>query len=163
MPLYASSKQYEPLADSSEAEACLSHSEDFKSGGNAEGRPSTKRRTSIISCLLYGLGFVSGYLVHHFARPVQASAYDKEFIWCSSWWAHIEASSRLNALWRAWETLRLDETLGLADWWNNYADPTMRVLFAPKGPFQGCTAEVHRPANHALPVLPPPDGLFSTS
>lgn len=105
--------------------------------------------------------FVSDYLVHHFPRPVQASAYDKEFTWCSSWWAHVEASSRLNALWRAWEALRLDETLGLADWWNNYADPTMRVLFASKGPFQGCTAEVHNPANPSLPVAPAPRGLYS--
>lgn len=107
--------------------------------------------------------FVTEYLVHHFARPVQASAYDKEFIWCSSWWAHVEASSRLNALWRAWEALRLDETFGMADWWNNYADPAMRVLFAPKGPFQGCTAEVHKPANPSLPVVPAPAGLFSAS
>jgi hypothetical protein len=105
--------------------------------------------------------FVSDYLVHHFARPVQASAYDKEFTWCSSWWAHTEAVSRLNALWRAWEALRLDETLGLADWWNNYADPTMRVLFASKGPFQGCTAEAHKPANPPLPVVPAPAGLYS--
>ena len=105
--------------------------------------------------------FVSEYLVHHYARPVQAGAYDKEFTWCSSWWAHTEASSRLNALWRAWEALRLDETMGLADWWNNYADPTMRVLFAPKGPFQGCTAESHKPANPSLPVVAAPEGLYS--
>lgn len=123
------------------------------------GMEETKAQSQLIFPTLDA--FVSEYLVHHFARPVQASAYDKEFIWCSSWWAHIEASSRLNALWRAWEALRLDETLGLADWWNNYADPTMRVLFAPKGPFQGCTAEVHKPANPSLPVSPAPEGLFS--
>lgn len=105
--------------------------------------------------------FVSDYLVHHFPRPVQASAYDKEFYWCSSWWAHTEASSRLNALWRAWEALRLNPTTGMADWWTNYADPTMNALFATKGPFQGCTAEEHKPANPSLPVTPAPQGLFS--
>jgi hypothetical protein len=34
--------------------------------------------------------------------------------WCASWWKHPEAISRLEALWRAWETLRLDSPLGMS-------------------------------------------------
>jgi hypothetical protein len=128
---------------------------------NASGGQETKAQPKLIFPNLEA--FVADYLVHHFARPVQASAYDKEFTWCSSWWAHTEASSRLNALWRAWESLRLNETVGMADWWNNYADPTMNALFAAKGPFQGCTAEEHKPANPSLPVVPSPNGLFSAT
>lgn len=128
------------------------------SGAKGSAGQGTKAQPELIFPTLDA--FVSEYLVHHFPRPVQAGAYDREFTWCSRWWAHTEASSRLNALWRAWEALRLDETLGLADWWNNYADPTMHALFAPKGPFQGCTAEVHKPANPSLPVAPAPAGLF---
>ncbi len=54
----------------------------------------------------------------------------------------------------AWEAMRLDETMGLADWWKDYADPTMRTLFAPKGPVHGCTAETHSPTNPSLPMVP---------
>lgn len=52
--------------------------------------------------------FVTDFLVHHYARPLDPMSHDKELTWCSSWWAHTEAVSRLSALWRAWETLRLD-------------------------------------------------------
>lgn len=45
----------------------------------------------------------------------------------------------------AWETLQLDEGTGMADWWRNHADPTMRALFYSKGPFKGCTATKHAP------------------
>ncbi|MGV0111135.1 DUF4913 domain-containing protein [Arthrobacter sp. CP30] len=34
----------------------------------------------------------------------------------------IWAVSRLNALWRAWETLRLDPGTGMSDWWRIHAD-----------------------------------------
>src|ERR687885_17687 len=33
--------------------------------------------------------------------------------WCPEWWRHAEAISRLEALWRAWEHLRLDPATGM--------------------------------------------------
>lgn len=105
--------------------------------------------------------FVTDFLVNHYARPLDPMGHDKEFTWCSSWWAHTEAVSRLSALWRAWETLRMDEGTGMADWWRNHADPTMRALFYSKGPFKGCTATKHAPATRPLPVVAAPLDLFS--
>ena len=138
-------------------------SDPFSPGADAEASVTNDGSTDAQPQLVFSNleAFVSDYLIHHFPRPVQASAYDKEFYWCSSWWAHTEAASRLNALWRAWEALRLNETTGMADWWTHYADPTMNALFAAKGPFQGCTAEEHKPANPSLPITPAPKGLFS--
>ncbi|WP_104181715.1 DUF4913 domain-containing protein [Arthrobacter sp. B0490] len=104
--------------------------------------------------------FVTDFLVNHYARPLDPMGHDKEFTWCSSWWAHTEAVSRLSALWRAWETLRLDGGTGMADWWRNYADPTMHTLFYSKGPFKGCTATKHAPASKPLPVVAAPKDLF---
>lgn len=106
--------------------------------------------------------FVTEFLIHHYTRPVDPYGRDKEFTWCSSWWAHAEAVNRLNGLWRAWEALRLDETTGMADWWKDYADPTMRALFYSKGTFQGCTVKNHAPSNEPLPVAAAPQGLFSS-
>ncbi|MBG6218743.1 hypothetical protein IWX75_003230 [Arthrobacter sp. CAN_A6] len=106
--------------------------------------------------------FVTDFLIHHYARPVDPMGHEKEFTWCSSWWAHTEAVSRLSALWRAWETLRLDGGTGMSDWWRNHADPTMRALFYSKGPFKGCTLTTHAPASKPLPVVPAPEGLFSS-
>jgi hypothetical protein len=63
---------------------------------------------------------------------------------------------------RAWEALRTDETTGLANWWNSYADTTMAVLFSGTGPFQGCTPTQHKPANKPLPIVPAPQGLYSS-
>ncbi|WP_422390405.1 DUF4913 domain-containing protein [Arthrobacter sp. N1] len=69
--------------------------------------------------------------------------------------------NRLNALWRAWEALRTDETTGLANWWNSYADPSRAFLFYGTEPFQGCTPLEHKPADKPLPLVPAPDGLYS--
>ncbi|WP_258059117.1 DUF4913 domain-containing protein [Arthrobacter sp. B1805] len=104
--------------------------------------------------------FVTEFLVHQYQRPVVSHG-RAEFTWCASWWRHKEAVNRLNALWRAWEALRLDPTTGLANWWNNYADPTMAALFSGTGPFQGCTAMEHKPANKPLPIVRAPEGLYS--
>lgn len=105
--------------------------------------------------------FVTEYLVHHYPRPVDPMGHQKEFTWCSSWWAHTEAVSRLNALWRAWETLRLDPGTGMSDWWRIHADPTMRALFYNNGPFKGCTIAKHAPTASALPVVAAPPDLFA--
>jgi len=59
--------------------------------------------------------------------------------WCTSWWAHEEARVRLGAIWRAWETLRLDPSIGIARWLRDVADPQMDRLRDPdQGPFTAC-------------------------
>jgi len=59
-----------------------------------------------------------------------------------------EAVARLEALWKAFEHLSHDPTLGAAIWWRDYTDPTMTALTAPDGPFSECGPDAH--------VTPPP-------
>lgn len=84
-------------------------------------------------------------------------------IWCPRWKAHPEAVVRIEAMWRAWEKMRLDDPmLGIATWFVEIGDPMMDRILDPDGPFKGCTAERHRPkaeTDMTLPVAPPPPSL----
>ena len=104
--------------------------------------------------------FVAEQLAPVYRRDVDLAGRSTTFTWCAQWWRHEEAVSRLTGLWRAWENLRMDPTTGLAVWWRDYVDPTMRVLFDEKGPFHGCTPRAHAPKGIPLPLAPPPKGLF---
>lgn len=79
--------------------------------------------------------------------------------WCAKWWLHAEAVSRIEAIWRAWEVLRL-EALGPSVWWRDHADYHLAVLTSPGGPFAGCNAEKgrHQIAD-AFEVVPNPATL----
>lgn len=81
--------------------------------------------------------------------------------WCPEWWRHAEAITRLEALWRSWEHLRLEPALGMSVWLRDHADPHMAVLLDPDGPFHGCKKDGHSPRLDPLPVAAPPAGLFS--
>lgn len=70
-------------------------------------------------------------------------------VWCPRWFAHPEARSRVEALWRAWEHFRLDQTTGLSVWWKDHADHHMSKLLSPEGPFKDCIKN-HRQL-HELP------------
>ncbi|WP_139006912.1 DUF4913 domain-containing protein [Arthrobacter crystallopoietes] len=81
--------------------------------------------------------------------------------WCPQWWKHGEAISRLEALWRAWEFLRLDGATGMSVWWRDHADHHMSVLMSPDGPFSGCgPSKGHSSTLPPLPCEEPPEGLF---
>ena len=70
-----------------------------------------------------------------------------------------EAVIRLEALWRAWEHLRLDPSTGPSVWWREHADHHMSVLMSSAGPFSkelGVTTTVLEP----LPHEEPPEDLF---
>jgi hypothetical protein len=81
-----------------------------------------------------------------------------EFRWCAKWWLHAEAISRLTALWRAWETLRLEPALGIADWYQ-HLDHHMPILLGPRGPFYQCNEERHIEP-HQANVDPAPPGYW---
>lgn len=102
--------------------------------------------------------FVSGFLTIVYARPVGAQI--TGFRWCPRWWEHPEALSRLEALWKAFETLRQDPGTGAAVWWRDYADPTMSTLCSPEGPFKGCSPTSHV-IPHDLPMDKPPASLLA--
>lgn len=99
--------------------------------------------------------FVADRLAHLIPCPTP----DSGQVWCSSWFRHAQALSRLDALWRAWENLRFDPALGISNWWTHYVDPHMRALMDPvTGPFARC-ADGHQ-NNEPLPLDPVPEGLF---
>jgi hypothetical protein len=104
-------------------------------------------------------GFVPDLLAELYARPV--SDQQTAFRWCARWWAHPEAVARLEALWRAWEALRLDPGTGLATWWLRFADDMMAALCDPDGPFRGCSGTAHKPPP-VLPCTAAPDGLANS-
>jgi len=105
--------------------------------------------------------FVEEYLVVVFGRPAGGN-----YRWCARWWDHLEAFSRLEALWRAWEHLRLDPRTGIAVWLRDYLDPTLARLLAHDGPFARCSPPTRdRPGGEhtgdsSLPVAPVPHGYL---
>ena len=106
--------------------------------------------------------WVSDYLAPNYPRDVTEPG--SHHHWCREWWKHSEALDRLDALWRAWETLRRDPTIGPATWWTTYADPTMTTLMSPDGPFSRCRRSEHARPDTLVPPLPvtaAPVGLFS--
>ena len=99
--------------------------------------------------------FVDDHLVVLYARHVEAKP---GRLWCPRWFDHAEAVSRLEALWRAYESLRLDPATGMSVWWRDHADHHMAVLMSADGPFEGCSADKgHRRPPPPLPTEPMTD------
>ena len=76
----------------------------------------------------------------------------------AEWWRNTEALLRLEALWRAWEHLRLDPATGMSDWLRDHADPQLAALMDREGPFMYSTD--HNNPGEPLPYTAPPPGLF---
>ncbi|TYC96612.1 DUF4913 domain-containing protein [Arthrobacter echini] len=90
----------------------------------------------------------------------------KKAIWCANWYLHPEAISRITALWRAWEALRLEADTGMSIWWIQHADPTMYVLLSTDGPFFNCAGSHRAPKPMHYELAPAgwfPDERLDTS
>ena len=95
--------------------------------------------------------FVTGWLAPTYGRYIGTG--NGARTWCPMWWKHPEGLVRLTAIWRAWEHLRQDATLGMSIFLLEHADPHMAVLFDASGPFKGCTPERgHDPRSKPLPL-----------
>jgi hypothetical protein len=107
--------------------------------------------------LVYGSveEFLHRQLLPTFVRTIDGRAGQ----WCVEWYYHPEAISRLEALWRAWEHLRLDGATGMSVWWKDRADHQMAVLLDPRGPFFRCDMKEHRDYEYIEPRKAP-EGLF---
>lgn len=100
--------------------------------------------------------WVAGYLIHHVTVDLGAGMY-----WCSQWWRHTEALSRLEGIWREWETHRLPDGAGMSVWWRDHADHQLNALMeSSRSPFRQCTPTEHRDHLQPLPVEPAPPGWF---
>jgi hypothetical protein len=78
--------------------------------------------------------------------------------WSAQWWKYPEAISRLDALWRSWEALRLEPTFGMSVWWRDHADHHMRMLMSTEGPF--ADSRDQNAQGEPLPYTAPPAGMF---
>jgi len=94
-------------------------------------------------------------LRYYYARGVGPQGAHR---WSARWWEVPEAVSRLDALWRAWEALRLEPTFGMSVWWRDHADHHMRILMDPDGPFKA--SKDRSDPGGPLPYEPPPQGMF---
>lgn len=80
--------------------------------------------------------------------------------WSARWWDSPEALIRLDAMWRAFESLRQDPGTGISDWLRDHFDVHMEVLTSEHGPF-GKSRDVSQ-RGEAIPHEKPPKGLFPT-
>jgi len=102
--------------------------------------------------------FVREFLVKTYRRRIDG----KGAVWAADWWRYPEAVCRLDALWQAWEVLRLDPALGLSAWWKDHADHHMGVLLSTSGPFpvSTVTAETSSEKTEPLPYKAPHRSMF---
>jgi len=99
--------------------------------------------------------------VEHVIAPLYAQHLTGNGTWCASWWDHDDALVRLEAVWRAWEALRLEPTTGIARWLRDVADPQLdRLRDRDRGPFRACGQGKHLTAP-PLPVEQPPAGFWN--
>jgi hypothetical protein len=82
--------------------------------------------------------WVAEYFLLMFRRPLGGM-----YRWCPQWWAHPEAVSRLTALWRSWEAMRLEPATGISDWYGSHLDHHLPILLGPDGPFCQCSKDGH--------------------
>ena len=99
--------------------------------------------------------FVRERLRYTYSRRVGPQGSNR---WSAEWWKYPEAISRLDALWRSWEALRLEPTFGMSVWWRDHADHHMRMLMSPEGPF--ADSRDTNDAGAPLPYTAPPAGMF---
>lgn len=85
---------------------------------------------------------VEKWVAEHFA-PMYGRPLGGEYRWCARWQEHAEALSRLEALWRSWETLRLDPAMGMAAWYRDHLDHHLPLLLGNRGPFSRCSPDRH--------------------
>lgn len=100
-------------------------------------------------------GTVQDWVTSYFL-PVFRRSWGGEFRWCPRWWDHAEAVSRLTALWRAWETFRLEPATGIADWYREHLDHQLPILLGARGPFYQCSDDEHRQPRQGQAADPPP-------
>ncbi|MFD6095132.1 DUF4913 domain-containing protein [Nocardiopsis flavescens] len=99
--------------------------------------------------------FFENYFRHVYKRRVGVR---NQYRWSARWWENAEALIRIDAIWRAWESLRNDPSTGISTWLRDHADYHMGILLSPDGPL--ATAEDANGHGEPLPHDPPPPGHF---
>ncbi len=97
---------------------------------------------------------VEPWVREHFARMYIRPG-PGVYRWCSQWWRHAEAISRLESLWRTWEVARLN-SVGMSAWYRDHLDHHLPILLGSAGPFAACSLERHQDQT-PLPTQQAPD------
>jgi Domain of unknown function (DUF4913) len=95
--------------------------------------------------------WVNEHFLPMYRRPIGG-----EYRWCSQWWRHAEAITRLTALWQSWEAMRLQPGTGTANWLLTHLDHQLPVLLGRSGPFAQCSPGEHVEPRPATAEPPPP-------
>jgi len=66
--------------------------------------------------------------------------------WCTQWYEHDDAVTRLEALRRAWEEHVVQPGAAMSSWYLHHFDPHIGVLTAAGGPFWQCSPGHHQSA-----------------
>jgi len=69
--------------------------------------------------------------------------------WCTRWYDHDEAVSRLEALRRAWEEHVVKPGAGMSTWYLTHYGPHITALTAPGGPFWQCSPDTTNPPDRS--------------
>lgn len=85
--------------------------------------------------------------------------HERRVRWCHKWWLHAPAMSAFNALWEAFEAMRLEPPPATAVWTRDFLWPFMNELTSDDGPFQRCDEKVHQMPTDWV-CTPAPDGYF---
>lgn len=129
------------------------------SAGSASAEAGPTGEAVVVVPFFSGVeAFVEGFVLPNWRHGSGAGVR-----WCRQWWKHPEAVGRLEALWEAFEAMRLQPAPAISSWWLHHFDPHLRALTAGDGVFAGCTAtereSVHSPRPD-WPAMPPIPGLF---
>lgn len=101
--------------------------------------------------------------VERFVLPNWVHRYvSKSVRWCDHWWEHAEAITRLEAIWEAFEVMRLQPAPSFSTWLRDHFDVHMRTLTDPDGAFHECDWKevVHRTPD-PWSTTAVPEGMFA--
>ncbi|MEU8030694.1 DUF4913 domain-containing protein [Streptomyces sp. NPDC049099] len=87
-------------------------------------------------------GDLESWLRKHLSQVIRRR-FGGSLTWCSQWYRHAEAVSRLNAMWQEWEKAVVEDTM--STWWLYHCDPHLNMLMSKdSGPFMACKPDEHR-------------------
>lgn len=103
--------------------------------------------------------FVERYVV-----PNWCHRKGRDVRWCTQWWAHAEAVTRLEACWEAFEVMRREPAPSLSTFLRDHFDYHLRTLTATDGVFHACSINPDDGLVHAAdtqwPTDPAPEQQF---
>lgn len=105
--------------------------------------------------------FVVEYVVPNWVHKLGESYGGR---WCSQWWEHPEAVTRLSALWEAFEVMRNEPPPSLSTWIKDHLDAHMAALTQIHGVFHNCDVNRHvHESKEAWETGTPPEGMFAVN